>query len=78
MLVIGTSGTVFPAAAYVEIARERGARIAIVNLDEEGGRELKEEDWFFCGDAAVVLPVLLGPVIGGDGPGVVEGVGEKS
>jgi NAD-dependent SIR2 family protein deacetylase len=30
VLVIGTTATVYPAAGYVEIARERGARVAVV------------------------------------------------
>lgn len=64
MLVIGTSGTVFPAAAYAEIARDKGARVAVVNLDPDSGSSLKEGDWFFMEDAAKVLPEMLRPVIG--------------
>ena len=67
IMVIGTSAKVFPAAGYIEEARERGARVCVVNLDANdkppGG--WREGDWFFKGDAAVVLPVLLGPVVGG-------------
>lgn len=64
MLVIGTSGTVFPAAAYAEIARDKGARVAVVNPDPGSGSSLKEGDWFFMEDAARVLPEMLRPVIG--------------
>lgn len=64
MLVIGTSGTVFPAAAYADVAREKGARVAVVNLDPEGGADLGEGDWFFRGDAARVVPEMFRVVIG--------------
>lgn len=33
MLVIGTSSAVFPAAGYTEEARQRGARVAVINMD---------------------------------------------
>lgn len=66
ILVIGTSARVFPAAAYVEEARERGARVAVINMDENdvppGG--WSEGDWFFQGDAAEIIPALLRPTIG--------------
>ncbi|KAI7226232.1 SIR2 family histone deacetylase [Hortaea werneckii] len=66
ILVIGTSAQVYPAAGYVDEARERGARVCVVNMDANdmpaGGWE--EGDWFFRGDAAVVVPRLLEPVIG--------------
>jgi len=66
ILVIGTSAKVYPAAGYVDEARQRGARVAVVNMDEKdvpmGG--WREGDWFFLGDAAVVLPELVGPVVG--------------
>ncbi|OTA27875.1 hypothetical protein BTJ68_10668 [Hortaea werneckii EXF-2000] len=60
------SPTVYPAAGYVDEARERGARVCVVNMDVNdvpaGGWE--EGDWFFRGDAATVVPRLLEPVIG--------------
>jgi len=66
ILVIGTSAKVYPAAGYVEDARERGAQVAVVNMDANdvpaGG--WSEGDWFFLGDAADVVPALLEPVIG--------------
>jgi len=66
ILVIGTSAKVYPAAGYVDEARQRGARVAVVNMDEKdvpmGG--WREGDWFFLGDAAVVLPELVGPAVG--------------
>lgn len=63
MLVIGTSSRVWPAAGYVETAREAGARVAVINLDPNGAG-LVDEDWFFQGDASVILPEILKPIIG--------------
>jgi NAD-dependent deacetylase sirtuin 5 len=66
IMVIGTSAKVYPAAAYVDDARAKGARVAIVNMDANdvpaGG--LYQQDWFFQGDAAQILPELLRGVIG--------------
>lgn len=69
MLVIGTSSRVYPAAGYVDLAREHGARVAVINLDpnDVSGRRSKglaKGDWFFEGDASVILPEILKPVIG--------------
>lgn len=68
ILVIGTSSKVYPAAGYVEEARQRGARVAVINMDRAdipGGRfGLNEGDWFFGGDASIVLPELLKSEIG--------------
>jgi NAD-dependent deacetylase sirtuin 5 len=66
ILVIGTSAKVYPAASYVDLAREKGARVAIINMDKNdipaGG--LYKQDWFFQGDAAQIVPELLKSVIG--------------
>ncbi|KAG5294380.1 transcriptional regulatory protein [Histoplasma ohiense] len=66
ILVIGTTAQVFPAAGYVEDARDKGARVAVVNMDiadiPPGG--MLPGDWFFQGDASVVVPELLRDVIG--------------
>ncbi|PYI05490.1 SIR2 family histone deacetylase [Aspergillus sclerotiicarbonarius CBS 121057] len=66
ILVIGTSSRVYPAAGYVDKARERGARVAVVNMDRNdvGSSGLKPGDWFFEGDASVVVPEILKGVIG--------------
>lgn len=65
IMVIGTSAKVYPAAGYVDAARRRGAKVAVINMDRKdvpaGGWE--EGDWFFQGDAAVIVPELLKPVI---------------
>tara|TARA_R110002003_G_scaffold357_3_gene19107 strand:- start:6659 stop:6958 length:300 start_codon:yes stop_codon:yes gene_type:complete len=66
IMVIGTSAKVYPAAGYVDSARAKGARVAIINMDVNdipaGG--LYEGDWFFQGDAAQIVPEILRNVIG--------------
>ena len=68
MLVIGTSANVHPAAGYVELARAKGARVAVINIDPEDSNAgldgLRKNDWFFCGDASEVVPRLFEGVIG--------------
>jgi NAD-dependent deacetylase len=58
MLVVGTSGLVYPAAALPAYARGRGARVIVVNPDET---ELDGiADVCLRGAAGNVLPALLG------------------
>ena len=68
MLVIGTSASVWPAAGYVDKARAAGARVAVINMDRDdtpGGRYgLTRRDWFFQGDASVIVPAMLKGEIG--------------
>jgi NAD-dependent deacetylase sirtuin 5 len=61
MMVIGTSAQVYPAARFVQRAKEKGARIAVINLDAGhfGDNELRTQDWLFEGDAADILPILF-------------------
>lgn len=63
ILVIGTSSKVYPAAGYVDEARAKGARVAVINMDRAdapGGRNgLVKGDWFFEGDAGVIVPEIL-------------------
>jgi NAD+-dependent protein deacetylase sirtuin 5 len=73
IMVIGTSASVFPAAGYIEEAQWKKARVAVFNMDGDmpaGG--LSDQDWIFKGDAALLLPELLKPVIGD-----LEGVQER-
>jgi len=66
LIVIGTSAQVYPAAGYIASARVKGARVAVVNTerpDQEASR-LEEGDWFFQGDAAVIVPKMLEPITG--------------
>ena len=66
MLVIGTSALVYPATAYIEGARKKGARVAVVDIAKEDPSllGLEEQDWYFEGDAAQLVPIMLEPVIG--------------
>jgi NAD-dependent deacetylase sirtuin 5 len=61
VIAVGTSFKVFPAAEFVEDARAFGARLAVINanLDDMPVNELDDHDWFFEGDAAEILPLIL-------------------
>ena len=66
MLVIGTSAQVYPAAGYIDKARAKGAKVAVINMDkaDTGSGGLEPGDWFFEGDASVLIPELLKAEIG--------------
>ena len=66
LLVIGTSAQVYPAAGYIDTARAKGARVAVINMDkaDTGRGGLEKGDWFFEGDAGVLVPELLKSEIG--------------
>jgi NAD-dependent deacetylase sirtuin 5 len=67
IMVIGTTAAVYPAAGYVEQARMRGARVAVVNMDAEdlgAAAGLRNGDFLFVGDAAKILPDLVRSVTG--------------
>jgi len=64
ILVIGTSSKVYPAAGYTQMARNKGARVAVINMEREVAGDLTQRDWFFEGDAAVIVPDILKSVIG--------------
>lgn len=66
ILVIGTSGTVYPANSYVDLVRLRGGKVAIFNTDIDQAVVDGKVDatWGFRGDAAEWLPVALEPIIG--------------
>ena len=53
-LAVGTSGTVWPAAAFVRLAAQAGARTVLVNLDAGTGSE--EFDEVHLGKAEDILP----------------------
>jgi NAD-dependent deacetylase len=58
MLVVGTSGAVWPAAGLAAVARRGGAKVAILNPDAS---EIDDQaHWVLRGTAATLLPVLLG------------------
>jgi NAD-dependent deacetylase len=56
-LAIGTSGVVWPAAAFVQIAVNSGARTINVNVEPSGNTAFQEE---YIGAAQEILPRLLG------------------
>ncbi len=58
MLVVGTSGAVWPAAGLAAVARRAGAKVAILNPDAS---EIDDQaHWVLRGTAATLLPRLLG------------------
>jgi NAD-dependent deacetylase len=58
MLVVGTSGAVWPAAGLAAVARRAGAEVAILNPDAS---EIDHQaHWVLRGTAATLLPRLLG------------------
>lgn len=64
ILVVGTSGTVYPANSYVNRVRNMGGKVAIFNTDiEEDIVDAEEGVWGFKGDAALLLPAALNPLI---------------
>lgn len=67
IMVIGTTAKVYPAAGYVSKARDRGAKVALINTeaDDLGAiGYLGKDDFLFQGDSAKILPEILRPVIG--------------
>lgn len=66
IMVIGTSAKVYPAAGYVDLARAKGARVAVINMDkkDQPASGMYKQDWFFEGDAATIVPELLKSVVG--------------
>lgn len=64
IMVIGTSSKVYPAAGYTQLARAKGARVAVINMDAADAGKLKNGDWLFQGDAAEIVPEILKEVIG--------------
>ncbi|QDV06937.1 NAD-dependent protein deacylase [Planctomycetes bacterium Poly30] len=56
-VAIGTSGAVYPAAAYLAYARANGAKTIVQGLAEPDN--LAEKDEFLCGRASEVVPTLV-------------------
>ncbi len=57
MLVVGTSGAVWPAAGLAAVARRAGAQVAMLNPDAS---EIDDQaHWVLRGTAATLLPRLL-------------------
>lgn len=56
-MVIGTSSTVYPAAGLAQLAREAGARVAVINPEPTAVDDLA--DWVLRGPSGELLPGLL-------------------
>jgi NAD-dependent deacetylase len=56
-LVIGTSAVVYPAAGLAEVARESGAKLAVMNL-EPTPLDV-QADWVLHGESGKLLPRLI-------------------
>ncbi len=57
ILVIGTSGTVYPAASFPSLAHEKGA--AVIEINPQDSLSSRGADIFLKGPAAQLLPRLL-------------------
>ena len=57
VLVIGTSATVYPAAGLAQVARDAGAKVAVVNPEPSGIDNLA--DWILRRPSGEILPRLL-------------------
>ncbi|MDZ4182855.1 MAG: NAD-dependent deacylase [Candidatus Cloacimonadaceae bacterium] len=60
-LIIGTSGTVYPAAGFVMTAKVFGARTIAINLEPPHNRSLIDE--FHQGKAGEILPGMISALI---------------
>ena len=60
-VAIGTSGAVYPAAAYLAYARAKGAKTIVQGLAEPDN--LDERDEFLAGRASEVVPALVGRLL---------------
>ena len=56
-LAVGTSGSVWPAAGFVGLARQMGARTVLVNADPAENRGSFDD--FVQGKAGKILPTLF-------------------
>jgi len=57
-ITIGTSGTVYPAAGYVQTASDAGAETILINAESPHNLEFFRQ--FYQGKATKILPALLG------------------
>lgn len=62
-LSIGTSGAVYPAAGFVELARHARARTLELNLEPSAGSTLFHESWL--GPAATLVPAWVEEMLRG-------------
>jgi NAD-dependent deacetylase len=64
MIIVGTSGVVYPAAEMPYVAKAKGATIVEINMEPTPFTETVS-DYFFGGSAARVLPAILAHLDGG-------------
>ncbi len=64
---IGTSGAVYPAAGFVQVARQHGARTLELNLEPSAGSRFFDETRY--GPASALVPEWVEEIIAGAGPG---------
>ncbi|ODV97013.1 hypothetical protein PACTADRAFT_39813 [Pachysolen tannophilus NRRL Y-2460] len=71
ILVIGTSQSVWPAAAYIDRVKQQGGKVAVFNTEipdmetvENKNAKGEYQGWAFKGDAAITLPLALEALIG--------------
>ncbi|KAI6381499.1 hypothetical protein MCOR25_001193 [Pyricularia grisea] len=62
-LVVGTAAVLPPAPRYLHETMRRGAVVVVVNPDPGVAEGLRDEDFFFQGDAAEILPHLFDKVV---------------
>ncbi|TLD25398.1 hypothetical protein PspLS_05938 [Pyricularia sp. CBS 133598] len=62
-LVVGTAAVLPPAPRYMHETMRRGAVVVVVNPDPAVAEGLRDEDFFFQGDAAEILPRMFDKVI---------------
>jgi NAD-dependent deacetylase len=62
-IAIGTSGTVYPAAGFVDSANHHGAQTVEVNLDPADRHS--QFQYHFTGKAGDILPKLVDDILAG-------------
>ena len=58
ILVIGTSGTVYPAAGYAWNVKIKGGKVAVFNIEAD---EDNDYDWMFKGTWCFIHLLIVGP-----------------
>lgn len=61
MLVVGTSGIVYPAASLPEVALANGATVIDVNPEPNPISEVA--NYYLCGTGGVILPALMNAIV---------------
>jgi NAD+-dependent protein deacetylase sirtuin 5 len=61
ILVIGTSGVVYPAAGYAWSVKMRGGKVAVFNVESGVDGEERLDDWMFEGKNFSPCVLKIGP-----------------